>query len=447
MKKLFLTSLICIGCLSDIFAIEVSFTGSSERILNIVPEKSTGLDKIFIAYDSSEISQIRINAFSSSLSVSRYSNLGGGYAEELTVNYDGETAIINNPSGDMGYILSDNTSTYAFWLVNYSSHKFTLNSVNASSMQSCDNTIIDIDGTGNAIYYYSINGRQNELSRDISVKYHNLIWNEQSENFIQEPQTKVLNHLTASVAITPPLYCNSTFMISGDRFLEEWGRPVIIESEIVYANGVNANTSATQINIPDEETGSNIIHTETQGMGGSAPVDIEFRAHTTDAVIHNEWQIAADQDFEYIDYRFNEQNLDYTFNEEGTYFVRFIGSNADGSCEIIGDTYTVGVGSSELRIPNAFTPNNDGVNDEWKVSYRSLLSFNCTIFDRYGNELFHFNDPTLGWDGKYKGKYVQPGVYFYVIEAVGADGKKYKKGGDINIIKSKKYNSNSNNVE
>jgi len=160
-------------------------------------------------------------------------------------------------------------------------------------------------------------------------------------------------------------------------------------------------------------------------------------------VIHNEWQIARDQDFEHIDYRFNEQNLDYTFTEEGTYYVRFMGSNADGSCETAGETYTVGIGSSDLRIPNAFTPNEDGVNDVWKVAYRSLLEFSCTIFDRYGNELFHFKDPTQGWDGKYKGKYVKPGVYFYVIEAKGADGTRYKKGGDINLIRSKRYSNTS----
>ena len=216
-----------------------------------------------------------------------------------------------------------------------------------------------------------------------------------------------------------------------------------IESPLVYANGLSVQTMAEQTNSPSDDDPdadpSNVIKTDTQGLGGSAPADISFRAYITDAVIHNEWQIASDPDFEYIDYRFNEQNLDYTFTEEGTYYVRFIGSNSDGTCETAGETYTIGIGSSELRIPNAFTPNEDGVNDVWKVGYRSLLNFSCSIFDRYGNEITHSTDPSKGWDGKYKGKYVKPGVYFYVIEAQGADGKKYKKGGDINIIKSKRY--------
>ena len=44
------------------------------------------------------------------------------------------------------------------------------------------------------------------------------------------------------------------------------------------------------------------------------------------------------------------------------------------------------------------------------------------------------NSPDQGWDGKYKGKYVKTGTYFYVIEARGADGVEYKLKGDINIL-------------
>ena len=45
-----------------------------------------------------------------------------------------------------------------------------------------------------------------------------------------------------------------------------------------------------------------------------------------------------------------------------------------------------------------------------------------------------FTDPADGWDGKYNGKLVPSGVYYYVIKARGADGKEYNLKGDINII-------------
>lgn len=147
--------------------------------------------------------------------------------------------------------------------------------------------------------------------------------------------------------------------------------------------------------------------------------------------------MATDEEFENITYRINEQDFNYTFTEEGTVYVRFIGSNSDGSCEAVGDTYTVSIGASELQIPNAFSPNDDGINDMWKVSYRSLLDFHCWIFDRNGHQLFEFTDPSSGWDGKHNGKTVSPGVYYYVITATGSDGKRYKQSGDINIIRYK----------
>ncbi len=97
------------------------------------------------------------------------------------------------------------------------------------------------------------------------------------------------------------------------------------------------------------------------------------------------------------------------------------------------------IGESRLSCPNAFSPgDSEGVNDEWKVSYRSLVEFECHIFNRWGVRLATLTDPSQGWDGRYKGRLVDPGAYYYVIKARGADGKSYNLGGDINIIRRKR---------
>ncbi|MDE6226351.1 MAG: gliding motility-associated C-terminal domain-containing protein, partial [Muribaculaceae bacterium] len=87
-------------------------------------------------------------------------------------------------------------------------------------------------------------------------------------------------------------------------------------------------------------------------------------------------------------------------------------------------------------VPNFFSPNNDNINDEWKVSHQSLTQFECWIFDKAGKQVFHFNDPSEGWNGKINGRSVKSGVFYYVIKAVGADKKIYDLSGDINIISS-----------
>ena len=96
------------------------------------------------------------------------------------------------------------------------------------------------------------------------------------------------------------------------------------------------------------------------------------------------------------------------------------------------------MGGSKLEAPNVFSPyGSPGVNDEWKVAYKSIVEFKCWIFNRWGEQLCHYQDPSGGWDGRYRGKLVPPGVYYYVIEARGADGQKYNLKGHINILRSK----------
>jgi gliding motility-associated-like protein len=97
---------------------------------------------------------------------------------------------------------------------------------------------------------------------------------------------------------------------------------------------------------------------------------------------------------------------------------------------------TIKITESFSEIPNAFSPGTTpGINDEFRVAYKSLLNYKCWIFNRWGVEMYHSTNPSEGWDGKKGGKYVAPGVYFYVIEATGSSGEKFKKKGSINILR------------
>ena len=71
-----------------------------------------------------------------------------------------------------------------------------------------------------------------------------------------------------------------------------------------------------------------------------------------------------------------------------------------------------------LWIPNSFTPNGDGLNDIFKPkTLAELEEYSMLIFNRWGQLIFESNDINKGWDGKYKGKQVESGVYTYRIEA------------------------------
>lgn len=418
-------------------------SGSQLRVIEITPENNTGLNTIFVV-DNTLGCMLNFKASNGyTAAVYRYSNLGGGYAEEVQdVGRSASSLSIPLQSDDMGYIIEDGTTRYYCWVVNYTNHRMTLEGVSPSPEQDCSYSILDIHGSAPAITYYTINGQPRVLSREIYVDYTTQEFNSDLPGYVNVEERKVYESLGTTLSIAPPAYCSTYFEISGDRFLREWDMELHAETGVVQPVAVDCSTEAVQ-ETSDSDEGSNIMNGGDDGLGGSAPANISFYAYTTEGVVHYEWQMSRDQEFENPDYRFYQQDLDYTFTEEGTFYLRFIGSNADGTCETFGDVYTVSIGASALECPNAFSPNDDGVNDIWKVSYRSLIDFHCEIFNRNGQRIYGFDDPSGGWDGTWHGKKVRPGVYYYVIVATGADGRNYKKSGDINIINSVIYNNGS----
>lgn len=71
----------------------------------------------------------------------------------------------------------------------------------------------------------------------------------------------------------------------------------------------------------------------------------------------------------------------------------------------------------EFKMPNVFTPNNDGVNDFFKPAiFKGMKSGNMIVLNRWGQVVFETDDVSNGWDGRYKNKPVTDGVYFYKIQ-------------------------------
>ncbi|MEO5570840.1 MAG: PKD domain-containing protein [Bacteroidia bacterium] len=89
----------------------------------------------------------------------------------------------------------------------------------------------------------------------------------------------------------------------------------------------------------------------------------------------------------------------------------------------------------EIFIPNAFTPNNDGRNDILYVRGNTIRELLFRVYDRWGEKVFETTVPGAGWDGTYKGKPAQPGVYDYYLDATCFNNEKFFKKGNVTIIK------------
>lgn len=412
----------------------ISFSGTNLKAISEKPEASTGLKDIFVLHNLNGVQMTYTATTTSPVTWYKYSNLGGGYAQEVAgVKQNGKNYTINlTGSGDMGYIIEEGNNRYYCWVVDYSLHQLQLSSLGFTAQQECDVAELIFTGNADRIIYYTINGQAKELDRDIKLSYYTLQYDESSESYDQVVAEKSFAYLNSTLRTTAP-FCDTEFTLSGDKYLKQWNEYSTISSERFTANAVEAKTSATQtLRENDNE------QKDETALGGSAPCEIEFKAICTDAAIFQEWQMSDDAEFENITMRINEAITTYTFREYGTTYVRFVASNASGTCNYYSDTYEVFIGESRLECPNAFSPDaTEGVNDEWKVSYKSLISFECHIFNRWGIKVAELTDPSQGWDGKHNGKFVPSGVYYYVIKAEGSDGKKYNLSGDINIIKYK----------
>lgn len=125
-----------------------------------------------------------------------------------------------------------------------------------------------------------------------------------------------------------------------------------------------------------------------------------------------------------------------TYEAPGTYSV--ILTVQKGTCisQII-KTIEVSI-KSKLDIPNVFTPNNDGVNDVFRLKASSLKEVYVIIFDRWGNKVYELTSDTgnFSWDGKNQiEKNCDDGVYLYVIKATGMDGHIFESKGNVSLFR------------
>ena len=90
--------------------------------------------------------------------------------------------------------------------------------------------------------------------------------------------------------------------------------------------------------------------------------------------------------------------------------------NSNVGCGTSSDEVLVKV-YEKLFVPNAFTPNNDGINDTWLIeTLQAYPNAEVKVFNRYGQLVFDNHGTKISWDGRFKGLLVSPGAYVYIID-------------------------------
>ena len=412
---------------------QVEFSGWTDNKKPIeitLSDSHTTLNKIYVVYDVQGLKMSYTASTGENVAWKRYdANTWREPVAITDITHSGNVTTLNEVYPDMGYVITEGNTPFYCWVVNYADHYLELNDLFYNYEGSCNELTLNVDGQGGPIYYYNIDGERKILDRNIKLSYKTQVWNETDSVWNKQIIDTCFAALVPNIEIEAP-FCNTDIKISGDDFLEAWH--IGTEAEIInfQTKAVSCRALLEQI-IRDNDNEKKMEN----GWGGSAPVNIIFTGLPTEAVVYREWEMATDPEFEDVILSYNQDVVDYTFYDYGTYYMRYTVANDDGTCPFYSDVFTIVVNESDLQCPNFFSPGStEGVNDIWKVSYKSIVEFHCWIYNRWGNLVYEFTDPGDGWDGTYRGKPVGTGVYYYVIKATGSDGVKYSPRGAISIL-------------
>lgn len=132
----------------------------------------------------------------------------------------------------------------------------------------------------------------------------------------------------------------------------------------------------------------------------------------------------------------NTANTTASPNETTTYILTVTDINGCVST----DTVTVYVlefdcDESTVYLPNAFTPNDDGENDLFRLRTTNAATMHLMVYNRWGEKVFETRNQSVGWDGKYLERESDPGVFGYYLEVDCFNGVNYIQKGNVTLIR------------
>ena len=169
-----------------------------------------------------------------------------------------------------------------------------------------------------------------------------------------------------------------------------------------------------------------------------APLTVRFAANPTETEgdVGYEWRFTREGEEKPFMTRY-EETTTYEFKQSGMTKVELYVTMAGYDEAELTATFSISITNSMLEMPNAFSPNGDGVNDIYnaKENHKSIVEFHAYIFNRWGQKIYDWTDINGGWDGTWNGKDVKDGTYYVLVKAKGADGINYEIKKDVNVLR------------
>ena len=387
---------IVLGPLS-LWASDIAGVGTAKQIIN-------GHDTLLVFKDEIHLRSTRGD-------VDWYQTDGTLYASNTDEIYPDEGGFYTDLSGAIS------SPVYAFL---YSEP----NNMTLTVVPDCDATILLLEGDTKPYRYTRPDQTAVSYARACSINYNALAWN--TEEWVDSAAQEI--SILQSMYSLPPMYGATPISLCYDAEIRSYFGldsaciEIDLTEDLVKAVKHELTSLATTRGEEGERSNERnrpTSQTLITGSEYSGPLEVAFYSNPTPAAQFYNWSIYKSTDR--IVTR-NDRDIRYTFAEPGTY--RVVCSVNNEFCTSDSTEVTVAISESYLAVPNVFTPNGDGKNDEFRVAYRSLREFHCWVYNRWGKLVYEWDDPSKGWDGTIYGKPAAEGAYFYVIRALGTDAAK-----------------------
>jgi len=132
-----------------------------------------------------------------------------------------------------------------------------------------------------------------------------------------------------------------------------------------------------------------------------------------------------------------EENPDHLYTYGGDYTVTLVAYSDE--TQLCADTFAytfIIYPPAQIYIPNVISPNGDGFNDVFEIKDEGIATFECIIYNRWGTEMYRFDEFSNNWDGRsYSGVELPEGTYFYMLQATGKDRSEKSLRGTFTLLR------------
>ncbi len=169
----------------------------------------------------------------------------------------------------------------------------------------------------------------------------------------------------------------------------------------------------------------------TEAMKSETGYAITFTNTTTTTGLAYAWNFGDAQSQDNTSF---DESPTHNFTSEGNYTVILIATNSEGCSDSVVQVVDATL-AHDLFLPSAFTPNNDGINDVFRLKGNGYSGASMAIINQWGQVVYKSDNAAIGWDGTTGSRTAQNGTYSYLVKITMNDGSVKSMKGNISLIK------------